>query len=241
MIGSVVALALAWSGWALATWPGFHLGSLTVTGLTHVAERDVVARAAIDRHGNVWLLDTRAIERRIAAIPYIATARVHRRPFANVWLDVTERASEACVRDAAGRLVTVDAALRVLQNRCAEGTTLVYDVRARLGARPGAFLEDAELRRLQRDVRALASDGDRFRAVRHDAVGALEATLQDGICVKFGDETDLDRKQRLIGPILAQLGKRSSSVRAVDVRSPATPVVEYREDVHSRPHRINTI
>lgn len=228
LLGVVAALALGWSGWALATWPGFELRALTVTGLNRVAERYVVARAAIDPRVNVWLLDRAAIERRIEAIPYVATARLHRRLVANVWIEVAERSPSACVRDGTGHVFTVDRDLRVLELGCTPVATLAYDVRSDLAARPGAFLHDGELLRLQGDALALATTGDRFRSVRHDGVGALEATLHDGIRVRFGDDTDLEVKQRLIGPILAQLGRRAADVRSVDLRAPATPVVEYR-------------
>lgn len=228
LLGAVLAIALGYGGWALATWPGFHLKTLSVTGLTRVSDRAVIARAALDPNVNVWLLDRAAIERRVAAIPYVATVRVHRRPLANVWIEVTERTPEACVRDRAKRAITVDGDLRVLESGCAPGTALVYEVRGEIAAAPGAFLHDAELARLQRDARALAATGDRFRSLRHDGVGTLEATLHDGIEVRFGDDVDLGVKQRLIGPILAQLGRRAEDVRAVDLRAPATPVVEYR-------------
>ncbi len=228
VLGVLLAGLIGWGGWTLATWPGFHLHTLTVTGLSRVARREVVARAAIDAHANVWLLDRTAIERRIGTIPYVDTARVHRRPLAMVWIEVAERTVEACVRDAARHLVTVDRDLRVLASGCARGTTLAYDVRSRVAARPGDFLHDAELARLQRDARALAAAGDRFGSLGYDAFGALEATLYDGIKVRFGDDADLAVKQRLIGPILAQLGRRTGDVRAVDLRAPATPVVEYR-------------
>ncbi len=243
ILGVVAIAAVAAGGWALVTWHGFHVGALTVTGLARVEQRDVLTRAAIDPHANIWLLDRGAIERRISAIPYVASAWVHRRPLASVWIEIAERTADACVRDPSGDAYTVDRDLRVLTDGCSAGTTRVYDLRAQLTTKPGAFLHDAELVRLHRDAGALATTGDRFRAFRHDDAGALEATLHDGIRVKFGDDGDLAVKQRLIAPILAQLGARVASVRAVDLRAPATPVVEYRSGpvVHRPPHRMNTI
>ena len=47
--------------------------------------------------------------------------------------------------------------------------------------------------------------------------------------VQFGDDEELGSKQRLVAPILAQLGERAARVSSVDVRTPATPVVD-------RPH-----
>ena len=228
IVFAVTGIVVVLGTWRLATLPAFHVHDLTVTGLAHVAKSDVIARAAIDPSVNIWLQDRGAIERRIAAIPYVAIAHIHRRPLANVWIEIDERRPEACVRDTVGTDVTIDRDLRILETGCARGMSLTYDLRGQLSTTPGTFSHDDELARLQKDARLLGAAGDRFADLKHDRFGALEATLHDGITVRFGDEADLGTKQRLIGPILAQLGARSTKVRAVDLRAPATPVVEYR-------------
>jgi cell division septal protein FtsQ len=229
LLGLVIAGLVAWAGVSVARLPVFHLKSLAVTGLSRVSRADVVARAAIDPNADVWLLNRTAIRRRLEAIPYVDTARVHVRPPADVWIELSERVPEACVRDGTGVRVTIDAARRVLEPGC-NGALPVYALRGRIDATPGGFLHDDELEALQSDARALAGRGDRYLEFDHDTFGQLEATLAGGIRVRFGDDDDdLAGKQRLIGPILAQLGPRAVSVSAVDLRAPATPVVEYRK------------
>lgn len=228
LLGLVVAGATAWAVVSVARLPAFHLKSLAVTGLVHVSRDEVVARAAIDPNADVWLLNRTAIRRRLEAIPYVDTARVHVRPLAAVWIEVTERVPEACVRDGGGALATVDSALRVLERGCPGGNE-VYAVRTTLDEEPGVFLHDSELAALQSDARALAGRAGRYREFDLDGFGQLEATMASGIRVRFGDDDDLPRKERLIGPILAQLGPRAGDVRAVDLRAPDTPVVEYRK------------
>ena len=228
IVGVVVAGLGAWGGAVAVNLPEFHLQSLAVTGLSRVARSDVVRRAAIDPRANVWLLDPRAIAARIEAIPYVATVRIHRRPPANVWIDVMERTPDACVRDSRGHESTIDRALRVVEAGCSRRDLVVFALQAPLAATPGAFVNDPELTDLESDARVLSPDTGRFGAFAHDRYGELDATLRDGIEVKFGDDADLDRKQRLVGPILAELGERATQVEAVDVRAPATPVVEFR-------------
>jgi len=229
IVGVVVLGAAGWGGATLAALPAFHLHELAVTGNVRVARADVVARAAIDRHANIWLLDPRAIERRIAAIPYVLNARVHRRPPGNIWIEIAERQPEACVHDTAGHEFLVDAQLRVLSELCTPEFSLSFDVRSSLeGAGPGTFLRDPELLALQADAQALLPGAEAYREFSHDEFGELQATMHDGIEVRFGDDDDLDRKRRLIAPILAQLGPRVADVRAVDLRAPSTPVVDFR-------------
>lgn len=229
VLGLLVLGAVGWGCGALAALPAFHLHELTVTGTARVARADVVAQAAIDPHANIWLLDPRAIERRIDAIPDVLHARVHRRPPGTVWIEIAERRPEACVHDGAGHELLVDAQLRVLSELCTPEVSLGYDVRANLdGAGPGTFLREPEVLALQADARALSVGGDTYRDFSHDEFGQLDATMPGGIQIRFGDDDDLDRKRRLIAPILAQLGPRLADVRAVDLRAPGTPVVDFR-------------
>jgi len=228
LVGAALAALAIWGGWTLANLPAFKMKSLAITGLQHVSRADVIARARLDPAENVWFYDRRAIARRIEALPYVQTARLHVRPPADVWLDITERRPDACVRDAAGRSYTIDEESRVLESGCAGSLPRTYELRAEVRAAPADFLHVPELASLQRDVFALGAGGARFGTFSHDRFGQLQATMHDGIAVRFGDDDDLDRKQRLIGPILAQLGPRANDVRTVDLRAPTTPVVEYR-------------
>ncbi len=226
IVGVVVAGLATWGGVELANLPALRMQSLDVSGAVHSARSEIVARAAIDPHA-------------IETIPYVATARIHRVPTAKVWIEITERTPDACVRDADGRELTIDAALRVLERGCARGDVVVFALRSRLAVPPGGFLTNPELIELENDAHALEPGGGRFVAFAHDSYGGLDATLGDGVAVKFGDDADVARKGRLIEPILAELGPRASDVRAVDLRAEATPVVEYRPPKPVRPHPLD--
>lgn len=228
LLGGVLAVVLGWGGFALARAPAFRLHDFAVTGLSHVSRDEVVARAAIDPRANVWLLDPRSIARRIEAIPYVATAKIHRRPFGSVWAEVAERSIDGCVRARGGASLTVDRSGRILELGCSGASERAYLVRKLPHRAAGEFLRDPELAALQRDAEALSTGGgDRYRAFRHDAYGGLEADLPSGIRIKFGDDRDLERKRKLIGPILAELGPRVADLRGMDLRAPTTPVVEF--------------
>ncbi|GAC1304514.1 MAG: hypothetical protein NVS2B3_02900 [Vulcanimicrobiaceae bacterium] len=234
--GCAAALAVAF-----AHAPAFRLHALRVTGLARVSRDEVVARAAIDPQANVWLLDRAAIGRRIEAIPYVATARVHARPLGDLWIEIAERIPDGCVRSRGGRAATVDRFDRILQIGCSATLGLTYELRAASDTAPGRYERSAELELLQADARALASTGERFRNLRHDPFGGLEADLQDGVRIRFGDDRDLERKRRLIAPILAQTAAKGEVVRAVDLRAPATPVVEYRPTPQPSDRSVHTI
>jgi hypothetical protein len=224
--GAGIAALAAAGGYKAATLPMFDMTSLDVTGVSHLSANEVRSRAAIDAHSNVWLQDRAAIVRRIDAIPYVANAHVTIRFPAAVTIAVAERVPAACVRNPSGRLFTIDADRRILESGC-DAMPVTYELRTSIDGRPGIFLSNPELDALLADAAALAGGGNRFRTLGFDEFGDLEATLVDGIAVRFGDDGDLARKDRLVGPILAELGARVRTVRALDIRAPATPVVEF--------------
>ncbi len=227
----IVAAAVSFvlGAWLLATTPYFRVKSIGVSRLDHLERAAVISLAAIPADRNVWFLDRGAVARRLEGLPYVKTAAVVVRPPASVWLNVIERRATACVRDAGGADVTVDDELRVLEQGCADSMLLTYRIARQVDAPPATFLRDAELGRLQRDARALTATGDRYRQLSHDGYGDLEAVRPDGIAVKFGDDGDLRTKQRLIRPLFAAIGAKTATVRALDLRAPTTPVVEYRK------------
>lgn len=225
----MLAALAAYGIFALAQWPGFHLRALHVVGNERfVTEREIITRAAIDRHANVWLLDANAISRRIERLPYIGRAAIHRRVPADMTIEVTERVPEGCVDDGDDAPVTVDRDRRILEAGCAHAPPRRYHVRQLTDDAPGAFLQLAELGRMQSDAETLAGDGAPYVHFALDRFGGLEATRDDGIVVRFGDNGDVGAKARLVEPILSTLGPKARTIRAIDLRAPGTPVIEFR-------------
>lgn len=230
IVSAVVASLIIWGGVAIVRWNGFCPRDVSIEGTARVVPADVEQAAAVDHHANIWLANIGAMERRIEAIPYVAVARVHRRLPASVTIDVVERTADGCVRFA-GRPreddVMVDATRRVLASGCESAPKLRYLVHG-APVPPGRTLPAGDLATLQSDRHALTLLGRDFTTFSLDRFGGLDATLPDGIAVRFGDDGDLGEKERLIGPVLAAVADRLDAVRAVDVRAPSAPVVDYR-------------
>ena len=224
-IVAALMVALA-AGYVLASRPELRVHSITVTGNRVVDQRTIVGAAAIPLDANAWLLDTKAIARRIEAIPYVATAHVHRHPLADVELNVTERIPSACVV-AGDEGYTIDAQLRVLQNGCAAALQR-FVVTLPNPPKPGEFLAQENAGRLRDDAAVLATAGVAVRQLSFDRFGSLDAVTTTGLALQMGEDGDLASKARLIGPILESTRKRLRQVSGIDLRAPSTPVVTYK-------------
>jgi cell division septal protein FtsQ len=212
-------------------WPGFRLGALEIAGNAIVSREAIVARAAFERERSVWLLDTHAVERRIERIPYISVARVHR-SFPNaVTITVAEREPAGCLIVSGDDELTIDPLQRVLDQDCERKPQPTFRLPELAAPAPGSFVDSKALARLLADAAILQRERDPFVAFAYDRFGGLEATLASGLLVRFGSEADLPQKFVQFVAILADVGS-PRALRSVDLRAPATPVVESREPQH---------
>lgn len=225
-----VAGLLVWGGVWLAQSPWFRVGAATIDlpAASPVSRDEVGSAAAIAPGTNLWLLDTGGITRRIEAIPYVDLATVSRAQFPHPALElgITVRRPAACVASG-GDVVTIDATMRVLQTGCA--TSNVPSIQAGDAAvpAPGKRIVDGAVAGLVADAKILADANLGVRALSRDRWGGLVAVDVTGVTLEFGEDADLARKAALVGPVRHGVGTKRP-IRAIDLRAPGTPTVEFR-------------
>jgi cell division protein FtsQ len=215
-------------GYAFVEAPAFRPSQIAIEGNHVVSRAEILERARVDSETNVWLQNTGAMRSRIAQIPRIGEVRVRRIPPAQLEIAVTERVPFAIVRSGRDEAV-VDRTLRVLSPAPADSADRfpVLAGPSSIALRPGLFLTQHELSALRDDQIALASAHLDLATLAHDRFGGLVVTLRNGVRVLFGDESDLSRKTPLVEPILRQVARKSRPMKAIDLRAPGTPVVDY--------------
>lgn len=223
---AVIIGVAAYAGYVIVTLPQLRVHEIDVQidGID-VAERDVLAVAKVDRSANMWLLDTAKIARRIETIPYVDTADVRRALPADMTIVVTEREPVACVR-AATRVVTIDRRRRLLQDGCARPSAVEIDLHGGTLGPAGSTATAPALAELMADSRELGDARVGIRSIHTDAYGGLVAVDSHGIDLLLGSDADLARKAKLVGPVFAAIAP-GRTIRAIDLRAPATPTVEY--------------
>lgn len=224
----LLAIGAGFGGYYLATWPALYPKNVSVSGNRVVPPALIVSRAHIDRIHNVWLQNMRAAANRVAAIPYVRTAVIHRSLPANVRIVVTERVPYAKLQYGA-HLAVVDADLRVLE--IGGGSNLLPVLRGSKTAAmpsPGKFLKDPDIARLRDDYEALSAAHVVVASLQYDKFGDLVATMRNGVQLLLGDDTALSKTAPLVGPILSQVAASGRKIAQVDLRAPKTPVVVYK-------------
>lgn len=212
---------------AAATWPGFYPRSVAVVGNEHVARAQILSRARILPHRSIWLQNTGAMATRIAAIPQIAGVWIHRIPPATIRIAVSERQPFAILRSGMESVV-VDHELRVLWTSVGNERLPQLVLKTGFQLSDGQFVTARDALALRDAYDAIAAKRMPVDALTLDAYGGLVVTLQDGLRVLLGQETQLPQKLSLVEAILTQVVRTQRRVAAIDVRAPGTPVVVYR-------------
>lgn len=230
IVGIALAVLTGWGAFALAQSPWFRIArvGIDLPIASPVSREEVRRAAAIAPDANLWLLRTHAIARRLEAIPYVDTASVHRGQFPQPFVEigVTVRRPSGCVRTGE-RIVTIDRTARVLQNGCADAQLARLDAGAAHVPQPGGTIGDPAVGRLLADVKVLADANLTVRRIGRDRWGGLEAVDVTGVTLRFGEDDDLAKKAALVEPVRTGLGTHRA-VRAIDLRAPGAPTVEFR-------------
>jgi hypothetical protein len=223
------AFVTAGGAWlAQAPWFRVERVAIDVPLGSPVSREEVRAAAAVAPGANLWLLNPWAIGRRIEAIPYVERATLHREQFPQpfVELGITLRRPASCVR-AGVQVVTLDRTARVLPAGCAAGAAMSIEAEDAALPAIGATVTDPDVSRLVADGKILSDADLSVRVMRRDRWGGLEAVDVTGVTLRFGEDDDLAKKAALVGPVRAGIGTKRA-LRAIDLRAPATPTVEFR-------------
>lgn len=224
----LAAIAVGAGLYYAATWPGFYPKRVSVGGNRVVPASEILSRASIAVHENIWLQNMHAAAGRIETIPYVKSASIRRTLPATVRISIEERRPFALVQFG-GDTVLVDHDLRVLQGGSLALTLPVIAGKDAPAPRAGTFIRDAQIQRLRDDDDALVRAHVAVRSLRYDKFGDLVAVTSGGIRLLLGDDTDLSTKTGLVDPIISQVSASGKKLAAVDLRAPNTPVVVYKQ------------
>lgn len=222
-VGVVVVVAALFVG---ALWtPLLDVDVVEVRGAEHTGTEVVRDRAGVARGDRLVGVDVRVVGERVAALPWVGEAAVHRRVDGTVTIEVTERVPVALVGTGESA-VLVDRQGRVLGPAvgvvAANGLPTLTSLQGVPAA--GAFLDAAADEALVVAERLIASVPG---AVATVDVAELSALLHQGGVVRFGDATRLDAKLRSLRTVLDQVDLRC--LATIDLRLPGSPVLTREE------------
>ncbi|MDQ6613257.1 MAG: FtsQ-type POTRA domain-containing protein [Actinomycetota bacterium] len=239
-IGVMVAVSAVAGAWVLAHSQVLAVHQVVVRGTGHTSRSGVlVAAGGLDGRTPMLDVDRGGIERRVAALPWVARVRVRRHWPTTVTIDITERGAVAQVAATAGQPAVVDTDGRVLAVGGDASTVLggahpalpILQGGPLVGP-PGTPMAGAARAALRVLLALRAPPPGHLRggeAVTVTSVtqadgGMVSASLAPGsISVIFGSTDELDAKVIALRSVLTQLAP--GAVAGIDVRVADAPVL----------------
>lgn len=220
---AVIALA-AWSAWWAYHSPWATVQHVTITGTSQVSPEQVRAAAGVD-NASIFGLDLKAAQARVAALPKVRSASVHKIGRNGVGIDIEERTVWGSWQ-MNGVNVPIDIDGYVLDSDPApEGAPVILEIAPQrvlsAGDRidPGAVELAARLER-ESDV----TFGRKVLALVYRQNAGITAVLSGSdvddhpIWVTFGDSRDYDYKVAALYVLIGQAAEQELTLNAVDLR-----------------------
>lgn len=206
----VVLLVVA----ALIAAPMLSVHSVEVDGTSRVSAGEVRQAANVRDGASMLGVDTDAVAKQVAKLPSVASVDVSRSWPSTLTIEVTERKPVAWTRGQGDSVQLIDA----------------YGIPFASAAKPPKGAVELRFAVQQNDPRTTAalavyrSLSAKLRAktvaVAANTPGDVQLVLRGGKTVKWGDESDAQRKNAVIAALLTRNGK------VYDVATPSMPTVQ---------------
>ena len=226
LVISLAVIAVAGAVVGAVRSPLLDVDHVVLTGGAHTTEQDAARAAGLDRSPQLIDVDSHAVARKVARLPWVNTATARREWPATVRIDVTERTVVASLPAADGAWATADATGRVLELHPARPDAMPSVAGAAPAGKPGSTLGP----RGRAAMRVAAALPLAVRSITVEVAiadtGELELRVLDNAVVRLGDTSALEAKMAAVVTVLADLQPRSW--RVLDVRVPRAPVLTRR-------------
>jgi cell division protein FtsQ len=222
---TLMVIAMAAGGWAVAASPLFHVRDVRVEGVRHLSAPEVVRLAAIERHANLLTLPAERVQRALARNPWIRSADVQRSLPSTLVVTIEERAPVAWVGLPKG-VAVVAADGVVLDRRGQPPRGLVGIGSSNRALAPGARLEGFD----EHLALAASMKPGLRRGVERASMARGETTLRlkDGTRVRYGDTRSLAAKNSALARVLRWARQQELRLAYVDLSVAGNPAVRVR-------------
>ena len=229
VVAVAVVAVVAVGGWALLHTRWFSAQVVTVEGVhPHTTADAIVAAAGLNGHPALVSVDPGATAGRVEALPFIATAQVHRHWPDGVAVTVTERIPKLTVAGPRSSWSVLDGSGRTLQVVATKPAGLVtLVVHTPKGVVPpspvGGALPSSATMALKVGRTLPVAFSAQVVSLTAAPDGTISMTLNSGITVLLGTGADLAAKYEDVAAIIAHGTLRGAKV--IDVSVPQSPTV----------------
>lgn len=206
--------------------PYFGADHLAVEGASRLTSARVLRIGGVERGQNVVTMDTAAVERRLEADPWIASASVARDLPDTIVVRITERSPVAALQTQQGwETMAADGVILDITTREPRLPTITSVLPGEDIATLGARALGAMDRSLRADVLSLTVGADHLARL----------VMSDGVTVSYGTLNEPTPKAQALAAVLAWVVAEDARVEQIDVSVPGAPTARLAGGAHVTP------
>ena len=205
--------------------PQFAITDVQIAPSAHTSSDQIATAAQIRLGANLWLTNITAARARVAALPWVASVSISRRPPGHIEIAVVERKPVAVIVVDGRPGYWVDRDLHVLSR--AEGHSELPQIDIHSEKTPTVGSRYPLAQRGYTDLGILAQAGVRVRRLAFDRYSDVRVWPERGPQILFASGAALRAGSTIAGALIERALREHRVVRVIDIRAPEAPVFRY--------------
>lgn len=208
----------------------YSVNKITILGQTNLTKDKILELAKIDMNKNIYIMNTKNIEKNLTANNYIQSATVRRKFPQEITISIVERIPVASIPITSGYVIIDEnaTAISIVQDEKSVKKPIISGISiSNIKLKDTIPVKDKEaLENILKIIHLISSLDllDNISYIDLKNYDDISMTTNTGILVRFGNTDDMQYKVKVLNKILINLSTKGKTSGTIDMRFDTDPV-----------------
>lgn len=208
----------------------YSVNKITILGQTNLTKDKILELAKIDMNKNIYIMNTKNIEKNLTANNYIQSATVRRKFPQEITISIVERIPVASIPITSGYVIIDEnaTAISIVQDEKSVKKPIISGISiSNIKLKDIIPVKDKEaLENILKIIHLISSLDllDNISYIDLKNYDDISMTTNTGILVRFGNTDDMQYKVKVLNKILINLSTKGKTLGTIDMRFDTDPV-----------------
>ncbi|EJU22115.1 POTRA domain protein, FtsQ-type [Peptoanaerobacter stomatis] len=208
----------------------YSVNKITILGQTNLTKDKILELAKIDMNKNIYIMNTKNIEKNLTANNYIQSATVRRKFPQEITISIVERIPVASIPITSGYVIIDEnaTAISIVQDEKSVKKPIISGISiSNIKLKDTIPVKDKDaLENILKIIHLISSLDllDNISYIDLKNYDDISMTTNTGILVRFGNTDDMQYKVKVLNKILINLSTKGKTSGTIDMRFDTDPV-----------------
>ncbi|MGP1488953.1 MAG: cell division protein FtsQ/DivIB [Peptoanaerobacter stomatis] len=208
----------------------YSVNKITILGQTNLTKDKILELAKIDMNKNIYIMNTKNIEKNLTANNYIQSATVRRKFPQEITISIVERIPVASIPITSGYVIIDEnaTAISIVQDEKSVKKPIISGISiSNIKLKDTIPVKDKDaLENILKIIHLISSLDllDNISYIDLKNYDNISMTTNTGILVRFGNTDDMQYKVKVLNKILINLSTKGKTSGTIDMRFDTDPV-----------------